>query len=162
MAELFEPKILERLKEETASLNAKKSKKALDDPIGRDSGLMEFIEQAFAQTFLKKLDLEITSFTQASKDEVVIATREAELAAPLQELVDLYVDICNMWPDVLSQAYGGSSADFFEFRTQAVPETLGALKALSEAYDDKELTDALKTAKKNYDDAVTHGWKPDS
>src|SRR5690242_9785407 len=116
MTELFDPAILAWLKEDAKALEA--GIESLDDPVRRSSRLMSFIEQAFAQSFRNRFGLEIMSFTQGDKDEVLIAARDAKVEQPQKRLVDLYVDVCNVWPDVLSQSYGGSTADFLEFRTE--------------------------------------------
>lgn len=145
MAELFNPSILSWLEEDATALIA--GKESLDDPVRRSSKLMSFVEQAFAQSFRNRFGLDIMSFTQGDKDEVLIAAREARVEQPQKRLVDLYVDICNVWPDVLSQSYGGSTADFLEFRTETVPELLNALSQLSAEHGGSLTQDLDKAAR---------------
>jgi hypothetical protein len=161
MAELFDPEILRWLEADAEMLTAKKER--LDAPVRRSSKLMSFVEQAFAQSFQRRFGLEIKSFTQGDKDEILIAAREAKGGPPQKRLIDLYVDICNVWPDVLSQSYGGSTADFLEFRTETVPEILAVLKELS-ADSVGPLTKRIEEATNAYKDAVeiARERKPDA
>lgn len=147
MAELFNAQILDWLEKNAKALEA--GAESLDAPIRRHSTLMSFVEQAFAQSFRNRFGLDIMSFTQSDKDEVLIAARDAKDRSP-QKLVDLYVDVCNVWPDVLSQSYGGSTADFLEFRTETVPELLATLTDLS-----RELGGALTERL----DGAAHAYK---
>jgi hypothetical protein len=153
MGELIAPELLAGLEAETDKVQS--GKQALNEPIKRTSGLMEFVQQAFAQAFNKKFGLRISSFSQSDKEEVVVAAGdEDEVEAEMRKLVDLFVDISNVWPDVLSQSYGGSSADFLEFRTQLVPETLETLQELTAARDEPALARQLAGAKSYYDEAI--------
>jgi hypothetical protein len=151
MADLFDPKILRWLEDDAKALEA--GAETLDSPIRRHSNLMSFVEQAFAQSFRNRFGLDIMSFTQGDKDEVLIAAREAKVRSPQKRLVDLYVDVCNVWPDVLSQSYGGSTADFLEFRTETVPELLTALTGLSKDLGGP-LTEKLDGAARAYKRAL--------
>jgi hypothetical protein len=151
MTDLFDPNILRWLEDEARAL--REGIEDWDEPVRRNSGLMSFVEQAFAQSFRHRFGIDIMSFTQSDKDEVLIAAREADLSQPHKRLIDLYVDVCNVWPDVLSQSYGGSTADFLEFRTETVPHILTALKEVA-AESDATLTERLADATRAYETAL--------
>jgi hypothetical protein len=152
MAEPVDPGIFSWLEADADRL--KTGQERLDEPVRRNSDLMTFVEQAFAQSFRRRLGVEILSFTQNEKDEVLIATRDSDSDGAQKRLVDIYVDVCNAWPDVLSQSYGGGTADFFEFRTETVPALLSVLESLSGDAESSEWTRRLKTATRAYNEAL--------
>jgi hypothetical protein len=152
MADPADPKILSWLEAEAERLKSREEK--LDEPVRRNSDLMTFVEQAFAQALRRRLGVEIFSFTQNEKDEVLIAARDIGSKGPQKRLVDVYVDVCNAWPDVLSQSYGGGTADFFEFRTETVPALLSVLESLSGDDEGSEWSRKLKAATRSYNEAL--------
>ncbi len=144
--------ILDNVRREAADL--KSDRHRIDDPLRTSPKLMEFIEETFNQAFRSQLGMGISGFTQADKEEVVLLSDESSPDGAVEDLLSLYVDVCNMWPDVLNQAYGGTTADFLEFRTELVPSILDSLAQLAEVRDDRDLHPAVLATRRDYGDAI--------
>lgn len=143
--------LLSVLDDETTALEKRST--ALDAPLGRTSSLLEFVQQAFTQVFRSELGIEITGFTQNSKEEAVFL--EERIEDPVVDaLLDSYVDLCNMWPDVLSPYYGGSPTDFLEFRTEFLPVLLYELRQLAEKRGWEVGAAKLRAAEERYERAI--------
>jgi hypothetical protein len=126
----------------------------IETPLGRDSPLLEFVQLAFDQVFRSELGVGIANFSQAEKEEVVLLAEKKSGGPAVEGLLNLYVDVCNLWPDVLSFAYGGTSTDFLEFRTDLVPSLLGELDQLASAKNEEQLAETVKGAISTYSDAI--------
>jgi hypothetical protein len=146
------PEVLDNVRAEAIDL--RNNKHRIDDALRQSIGLMEFVEETFNQIFRTELRVGVSGFTQEDKEEILLLSGEPieELAA--EDLLRLYVDVCNMWPDVLNQAYGGTTADFLEFRAELVPSILAAVRDWAEARDDEALEGEVKEIWKEYKDAV--------
>jgi hypothetical protein len=138
----------------TESARLANKQQALDAPLGHKSELVHFVEQAFSQVFKKVLHLNVTSFTQEDKEKAVILVEELDPPPELASLVDSYVDLCDMWPDVLGFDYGGSAADFLEFRSEFMPLFLERLSEFAAASDQRTLAGGTSKALKRYSKAV--------
>lgn len=149
----FNPKQLAAVEEEARNLE--EHERLLDAPLSSSEDLMDFATEAFNQYFRAQLGVGVSGFSQADKEEVLYAAapdRDVEL--PLYALVRLYVDFCNRWPDVLNLAYGGSPADFREFRGELVPSLLATLHEVSEENGEPAVTAAIAKAMAAYDAAI--------
>lgn len=128
---------------------------SLDDALSDSEELMEFATEAFNQFFRARLSVGVTGFSQSDKEEVLqAASFYRGTDEPIYELAQLYVDFCNTWPDVLDPAYGGSPADFREFRAELVPSLLDTLLTVSTKDTDPKVTAAIEQARTAYRDAV--------
>lgn len=116
---------------------------------------MEFATEAFNQYFRAQLGVGVSGFSQADMDEVLFAASpERDSGSAIYRLVQLYVDFCSSWPDVLNVSYGGSPADFREFRSELIPSLLSSLAEVSEEGHEAAVTAAIEKAKDAYDEAV--------
>jgi len=147
-----EPGLLATVQSEAAALAERKH--PLDAPLGIKSELLEFTEQAFDQAFRSTLKIEVPDFTQAGKEEVLALARDKDPSPAVASLLNLYVDVCNIWPDVLSEAYGGSSAEFLEFRTELIPTLLAELIELAKEKEDEKLAKVSKDAAEAYSEGL--------
>ena len=151
---LVKPELLGAIREEAASISTKRDR--LEEPLGLGSALLEFTEQTFDQALRTLLGVHVPDFTQAGKEEVLaLAQRRAESDREVSaDLLNLYVDVCNIWPDVISETYGGSPGDFLEFRTELLPELLSELARLAESREESNLYQELVAARDAYSDAL--------
>lgn len=148
------PEILDNVKAEAAEVRSKRH--TIDAPLRTSPKLMEFVEEAFNQTFHEAIGVGVSGFTQADKEEVLLLSKEPpdKEAEAVEDLLRLYVDVCNMWPDVLNQAYGGTTADFAEFRTELIPHLLQSLGALAKARSDEDLQGEIGEIWEDYASAI--------
>jgi hypothetical protein len=98
----------------------------LGDALGSDSGVVEACRLAFRNLLGAELGVVVTSFSQEEKDEALEALEDEDDGA-LDEFVEAFGEFCDRWPDVLGASYGGSRADFREFRHDVIPMLLSGL-----------------------------------
>jgi hypothetical protein len=146
------PQVLDNVRAEVVDLQ--NGSHRIDDALRHSVNLMEFVEESFNQVFRAEFKVGVSGFTQGDKEEVLLLSEELGEPA-VEDLLRLYVDVCNMWPDVLNQAYGGTSADFLEFRTELVPSILVALEDWTEAHEDQALQEEVAKTRKEYEGAVS-------
>jgi hypothetical protein len=148
------PKQLDVVEAEAQSL--RKHKTFIDTPLSGSEDLMDFATEAFNQNFRTHLNVGIDSFSQSDKEEVLyVAGTDPDEDLPIYNLVRLYVDFCNRWPDVLNISYGGSPADFREFRAELMPRLLATLLEVAKEHgDDPEESARIDRAKSDYEEAL--------
>lgn len=153
----FDPAILKPLKEHASELRA--GTVLLGDPLRADSGIVDATKQVFRTLLRSELGLKAASFDQDEKEEAL--ELRAKRAAPendegaLDELVELFTELCDRWPEVLDLRYGGTRADFREFRTVFMPTLLSTLEQLFDEKGSSEITSEVRTISRDYDDAVS-------
>ncbi len=141
---------------EAEAQNLREHKTFIDTPLSGSEALMDFATEAFNQNFRTQLNVGIDSFSQSDKEEVLfVAGTDHDEDLPIYDLVRLYVDFCNRWPDVLNISYGGSSADFREFRAELMPRLLTTLLEVAKEHgDDPEESARIDRAKADYEEAL--------
>jgi hypothetical protein len=130
----------------------------LGDPLGADSHIVEATKQVFRTLLRAELGLRAAAFDQGEKEDALElqANRDApdEDEGALDELVELFAELCDRWPEVLDLRYGGTRADFREFRTVFVPALLSALAQWSHEKKSDALTEQLEAVDRRYTAAV--------
>jgi hypothetical protein len=116
----------------------------LDRPLGRFSDLVSFVEEAYGQAFATFGGLDIRGFGESQKAEAYAAEQrferdDADVAPALFALLASYQELCDDWPDVLGPQYGGSDAEFEDFRRRVIPDLLENLADLAASGGDSEL-----------------------
>ncbi len=105
-----------------------------------------------------ELKLSVARFDQDEKEEAldyqVALERRGRLPDGLDEIVRLFGELCDRWPEVLDLRYGGTRADFREFRTEFLPALLDALVLWTESHADADLLKTVEDASKRYCAAV--------
>jgi hypothetical protein len=157
---LIKPELLETIRTEAAKLAANRN--LLEEDLGTPSALLEFTEEAFDQSLYSLLGIHVPDFTQAGKEEVLGMAQKKDKGkrAKANDLLNLYVDVCNIWPDVMGESYGGSPSDFLEFRTELVPDLLSELARLTDdakTSDEAKLHQAILDAQNAYLQALAGG-----
>ena len=154
--EIIKAEILAAVRSEGEQLESQE--RSLDDPLGKDSALMEFVEESFNQALHSQLGVGVSGFSQTDKEEALYMIEkvgdEKGGEGRVDDLVRLYIDACNMWPDVLSEAYGGSAADFLEFRTELVPSLLETLRDLAVDEGETDLGKEIEITWTSYAKAI--------
>jgi hypothetical protein len=134
--ELFEPTLLHAVGDEIDRIHDEDEKAtALDTALGRKSELVEFVQQVFEQIFRDRLGFAVTDFSQDRKEEALLLQTEVK-DKRLLDLLDSFTEVCDVWPEVLDTAYGGSPADFREFRTEFLPTFLERISRYAKALGD--------------------------
>ncbi len=135
-------------------------KHALSAPLRGDKALIESVQQIFRGVLRGSLGVEVTSFTQDEKQEALDAVErlvenEDDAYEHVEPLVNLFGVLCDQWPDILDVSYGGSSAEFREFRVTFIPELLYALELWADGARDDLMAKATKQAVADYESAVS-------
>lgn len=130
----------------------------LGDPLRADSEIVEATKQVFRTILRAELGLRAAAYDQGEKEEALElrANRDPpdDDEGALDELVELFTELCDRWPEVLDLRYGGTRADFREFRTVFVPALLSALTQWSYEKQEGSLVERLKAADRHYTTAV--------
>jgi hypothetical protein len=149
------PKILRGIDEHAIELE--KNKVRLGDPLGADSPIVNTTKQIFRTLLGEELGLRISAFDQDEKEEALelqVDRSGDEHVEALTDILELFSELCDRWPEVLDLRYGGTRADFREFRTQFVPALLDALKFWASDDTDAPLADALSGVEQRYREAI--------
>jgi hypothetical protein len=152
----FDPTVLKAVEEHASELRA--GKVLLGDPLRADSGIVDTTKQVFRTLLRAELGLKAASFDQDEKEEALElrakrTTLESDEGA-LDELVELFTELCDRWPEVLDLRYGGTRADFREFRAVFMPALLSTLQQLFREKGSGETTSEVQKISRDYDEAV--------
>ena len=132
----------------------------LGDPLDAKSAIVKTTQQMFRTLLGEELGLRAAAFDQSEKEEALELQAEREVPdddeGGLDQLVDLFSELCDRWPEVLDLRYGGTRADFREFRTVFVPTLLDALRQWSYEKGDARLRERLDAVDRNYTAALRH------
>jgi hypothetical protein len=151
----LDAKILRGIDEHAAELDARKIR--LGDPLGADSPVVNATKQIFRTVLGDELGLRISAFDQDEKEEAAelqVDRSEDERVQALSEILDLFAELCDRWPEVLDLRYGGTRADFREFRTRFLPALLEALDVWADERTDRPLKDELIKLERRYGEAI--------
>jgi len=149
-------KILKAVGEHATEL--KDGKVLLGDPLGAESAIVDATKQVFRSLLRQELGLQAKAFDQDEKEDAMelqakrVAGDDDEGA--LDELVELFSELCDRWPEVLDLRYGGTRADFREFRTVFLPALLSTLVQWSHEKQAQIVTSQLKAISRDYEQAV--------
>lgn len=152
----FDPAVLKAVGEHASEMRA--GEVLLGDPLRADSGIVNSTKQVFRTLLRSELGLKAASFDQDEKEEALElrakrATAENDEGG-LDELVELFTELCDRWPEVLDLRYGGTRADFREFRTVFMPALLSTLQQLFREKGSGETTSEVQRISRDYDEAV--------
>lgn len=151
----LDPKILRGVDEHAGQLDANKIR--LGDPLGADSPIVNTTKQIFRTVLGDELGLRISAFNQDEKEEATelqIDRTDDEKVQALGEMLELFGELCDRWPEVLDLRYGGTRAEFREFRTRFIPALLFALSGWARQSGDDPLVQELKTLEPRYLQAI--------
>jgi hypothetical protein len=148
------PKILRGVDEHAAEFDSDKVR--LGDPLGADSPIVNTTKQIFRTLLGDELGLRVSAFDQDEKEEALelqVDRSDDENVKALGEILELFGELCDRWPEVLDLRYGGTRADFREFRTRFLPALLAALEVWAKSRNDKSLAE-LSEVKQRYLKAI--------
>ncbi len=152
----FKPEILKAVTREAGLLS--EAKKLLGDPLGADSEIVDAIKQIFRQLLRAELGIKVAAFSQDEKQEAL--ERQIELEEDdvyhdwLPDLIELFEELCDRWPEVLDLRYGGTRSDFREFRVDYIPGLLSALQPWAGDRGYGDLEKRLREVDREYHRAI--------
>jgi hypothetical protein len=135
-------------------------KPMLGDPLDAKSAIVKMTQQMFRTLLGEELGLRAAAFDQSEKEEALELQADRDIPdydeGGLDQLVELFCELCDRWPEVLDLRYGGTRADFREFRTVFVPALLEGLTQWSYEKGDAALSERLDAVDRHYTAAVRH------
>lgn len=144
----LDPSLLDPIDQQAVALAS--GRQRLGAPLGTNSELVEVCKQVFRLVLGGELGLTVSAFSQDEKEEAVelaVSADDAEIRQ-YETLLDAFGALCDRWPDVLDVQYGGSQADFREFRTEFIPLFLDGLSEW--ASSDADLVSKVTATRRRY------------
>jgi hypothetical protein len=134
-----------------------KHKVRLGDPLGADSQIVNTTKQIFRAVLDKELGLRVSAFDQDEKEEALelqLERSDQSQDESVDVILELFGELCDRWPEVLDLRYGGTRADFREFRTAFLPALLEALDLWAKERKDDALSNGVATLEQRYRKAI--------
>jgi hypothetical protein len=124
---------------------------------GSDDGINDLIAseiltfcQTFFQQFLRNVvRLEITGINDKAKEAAIrrrISLEKQQAPLPVRQLILMFQDLCDMWPDIVLGAYVHSESLFREFYASYIPQLLIQIHEWAQTGHFTELVEATSSA----------------
>jgi len=105
---------------------------------------------AFFRQFLKyEVGLEDVRFDEDSKEAVVqqrLRLEQEEFTRPVADLLLMFQDLCDLWPDLMQESYEGSESSFRRFHRSYLPRLLESIERWSRIRGYTDITDRVAAA----------------
>ena len=128
--------------------------------VKRETPIVEFCVTFFQQLFESEFREEIvavddTSKAQATRIRLRLKRTNVHLAKDgLVKLVSSFEELCDLWPDVLGFAYGGSASEFQRFHYTYLPRLLERIEEWARAARQDKLLERAVAARARYAEVV--------
>lgn len=105
---------------------------------------------AFFRQFLKyEVGLEDIRFDEESKEAAVqqrLRLEQEEFTRPVADLLLMFQDLCDLWPDLMQESYEGSESSFRRFHRSYLPRLLESIERWSRIRGYTDITDRVAAA----------------
>lgn len=153
-APAVEPKVFGFLDAHLASVAA--GKFDTNTAVKRETPIVTFCVTFFQQLFESRFGEEIVAVDDTAKAQ---ATRirlglDRKAEGALVKLVSSFEELCDLWPDILGFAYGGSATEFRRFHYTYLPRLLERVEDWARVAPEDAILERVTRARARYKEVV--------
>lgn len=150
-----EPKVFDFLDDHLTSVAS--GKFDTNTAVKRETPIVDFCVTFFQQLFESQFREVIVAVDDKSKTQ---ATRvrlglNGDEQGALVKLVSSFEELCDLWPDVLGFAYGGSATEFQRFHYTYLPRLLERIETWAQDAEESVLLERVTKSRARYKEVVT-------